>query len=99
MADMLAPAPVDAAEAGPTSGGTGAPARRRVGGGRRRFLPYLGVLPFLTFVAVFLVWPTYIVITGAFQDADGRPTMSNVTTSPGETSSSTRSSGRSNCRW
>jgi putative spermidine/putrescine transport system permease protein len=78
MADMLAPAPVETAEAGPAPSGTGA--ARPAGGGRRRFAPYLGVLPFLAFVAVFLLWPTYIVVVGAFQDADGRPTMSNVTT-------------------
>jgi putative spermidine/putrescine transport system permease protein len=82
MADMLAPAPVETGEAGPAAGGTG-PTARRAGGGRRRFAPYLGVLPFLAFVAVFLLWPTYIVVTGAFQDADGRPTMSNVTTVTG----------------
>jgi putative spermidine/putrescine transport system permease protein len=82
MADMLTPAPVEAAEAGPTQGGAGTPVRR-AGGGRRRFAPYLGVLPFLAFVAVFLLWPTYIVVVGAFQDDDGRPTMSNVTTVTG----------------
>lgn len=77
MADMLAPAPVEAAEAGPIPSGTGA--ARRAGGGRRRLVPYLGVLPFLVFVAVFLLWPTYIVVAGAFQDDGGRPTMANVT--------------------
>ena len=62
MADMLAPAPVETAEAGPAPSGTGA--ARPAGGGRRRFAPYLGVLPFLAFVAVFLLWPTYIVVVG-----------------------------------
>jgi putative spermidine/putrescine transport system permease protein len=33
--------------------------------------PYLGVLPFLAFVSVFLLWPTYIVVTGAFVGEDG----------------------------
>jgi putative spermidine/putrescine transport system permease protein len=37
------------------------------------------VLPFLAVVTVFLLWPTYIVVAGAFQDADGRPTMANIT--------------------
>jgi putative spermidine/putrescine transport system permease protein len=37
------------------------------------------VLPFLAFVTVFLLWPTYIVVTGAFQDSTGRPTMDNIT--------------------
>jgi putative spermidine/putrescine transport system permease protein len=78
MADMLVPAPVETVAGAPSGG-----AIRGAGGGRatgpRRFLPYLGVLPFLAFVAVFLLWPTWIVVAGAFQDADGRPTMSNIT--------------------
>jgi putative spermidine/putrescine transport system permease protein len=37
------------------------------------------VLPFLLYIAVFLIWPTYIVVAGAFQDAAGRPTMENIT--------------------
>jgi putative spermidine/putrescine transport system permease protein len=69
MADMLAPAPVESPRAGSATRGAG----------RRRFVPYLGVLPFLAFVAVFLLWPTYIVVTGAFQDSTGRPTMDNIT--------------------
>ena len=67
---MLAPAP---AQPRPTG-----PARTR--GTGRRLTPYLGVLPFLAFVAVFLLWPTYIVVAGAFQDDQGRPTLSNITT-------------------
>lgn len=77
MADMLAPAPVEAAQAGPVPSGTGA--ARRPGAGRRRLVPHLGVLPFLAFVTVFLLWPTYIVVVGAFQDDVGRPTMANIT--------------------
>ena len=46
----------------------------------RRLTPYLGVTPFLAYVAVFLLWPTYIVLTGAFQDNAGRPSLENVTT-------------------
>lgn len=49
--------------------------RRRLGRGA---LDYLGVLPFLLFVAVFLLWPTALVVVGAFQDADGRPTLQNI---------------------
>ncbi len=70
MTDMLAPAP---AQPRPTG-----PARTR-GAGRRRFGAYLGVVPFLAFVTVFLLWPTYIVVTGAFQDDQGQPTLSNIT--------------------
>jgi putative spermidine/putrescine transport system permease protein len=52
------------------------PVRRGTG---RRLTAYLGVLPFLVYVAVFLLWPTYIVLVGAFQDGAGRPTTANVT--------------------
>ena len=41
--------------------------------------PYLGVLPFTVFVIVFLLWPTYIVITGAFEGKDGGFDLSAVT--------------------
>lgn len=37
-----------------------------------RLSPYLGVLPFTVFVGGFLLWPTWIVVTGAFQDGAGR---------------------------
>jgi putative spermidine/putrescine transport system permease protein len=36
------------------------------------------VVPFWAFVVVFLVVPTLIVVVGAFLDADGRPTLANV---------------------
>jgi putative spermidine/putrescine transport system permease protein len=51
-------------EAGPATRGAGL---RRV----RRATPYLGVLPFAVFVTLFLLWPTYIVVTGAFKDKNG----------------------------
>ncbi len=44
----------------------------------RRATPYLGVVPFLGFLAVFLLYPTVIVVVGAFQDNDGGPTLGNV---------------------
>jgi len=69
MADMLAPAPVETLEADGRRGrlrGLGDP-RRGGTPGRPRLARYLGVLPFLAFVAVFLLWPTYIVVAGAFQ--------------------------------
>jgi putative spermidine/putrescine transport system permease protein len=68
MTQVLAPVPTETREAGSAPRGAG-----------RRLAPYLGVLPFLVYVAVFLLWPTYIVLTGAFQDAAGRPTLDNVT--------------------
>ena len=68
MADTLARAPDTTVRARTGRAGRG-----------RRLLPYAGVLPFLAFVSVFLLWPTYIVVTGAFQDASGWPTMQNIT--------------------
>ena len=38
------------------------------------------MLPFLIYVGVFLLWPTFIVLVGAFQDLHGNPTLNNVTT-------------------
>jgi len=51
-------------EAGPATRGAGL---RRV----RRAAPYLGAAPFAVFVTLFLLWPTYIVVTGAFKSKDG----------------------------
>jgi len=45
-----------------------------------RFLPYLGVLPFLLLVGVFFLWPTFIVVTQAFIDDQGSFTLEYVTT-------------------
>jgi putative spermidine/putrescine transport system permease protein len=36
------------------------------------------VAPFLVFIAIFLVWPTYIVVSGAFQDDQGQPSTQNI---------------------
>jgi putative spermidine/putrescine transport system permease protein len=55
------------------------PAGRGVGRRARQALDYLGVLPFLLFVGLFLLWPTVAVVVGAFQDAEGRPTLANLT--------------------
>jgi putative spermidine/putrescine transport system permease protein len=43
---------------------------RRIGAG-----PLLGLLPFLAYVTVFLVWPTLAVIAGAFRGTDGGFTL------------------------
>jgi putative spermidine/putrescine transport system permease protein len=73
MADLLAPVPATPKEqAGSAVRGTGL---RRA----RRLTHYAGLLPFLLYIAVFLIWPTYLVVAGAFQDATGRPTMENIT--------------------
>jgi putative spermidine/putrescine transport system permease protein len=73
VTDVVAPTSVPGS--GPAPPATG------VGGAQRllRATPYLGVLPFLGYVTLFLLWPTYIVITGAFQDENGAPTASNLT--------------------
>lgn len=64
---------------------TGAPAAsRRAGSGRRRssnlrtaITPYAGVVPFFVYIGIFLLWPTYIVLVGAFQGPTGKPTLDN----------------------
>jgi putative spermidine/putrescine transport system permease protein len=70
------------AEAGGGSAapGLGAHPAARGGAGKkvRHALNYLGVGPFLAFVAVFLFWPTYIVIVGAFQNDKGRASLVNM---------------------
>jgi putative spermidine/putrescine transport system permease protein len=76
----------DASLAG-TGGGSATPgtgAHAALGGaglGRlRRASQYLGVGPFLVFVGVFLFWPTYLVVVGAFQTSSGHATLKNVST-------------------
>ncbi|MEN9735732.1 MAG: hypothetical protein RL129_442 [Actinomycetota bacterium] len=38
----------------------------------RKQSKYLGVLPFFAFTSIFLLYPTYSVLTGAFTDANGK---------------------------
>ncbi len=45
---------------------------------RRRLLDVLGAAPFLAFVAVFLVYPTLVVVGGAFSDGAGGLTLDNL---------------------
>ena len=52
---------------------------------RRRVADHLPVAPFAVYVAVFLLWPTYIVLSGAFSDDQGRPTTANLSTVLGPT--------------
>jgi putative spermidine/putrescine transport system permease protein len=47
-------------------------------GRQRRALDYVGALPFLLFVAVFLLYPTLVVVGGSFVDDDGGLTLENV---------------------
>jgi putative spermidine/putrescine transport system permease protein len=46
--------------------------------GRRRLTSVVGVLPFLAFVGVFLVYPTLVVVGGSFVDQSGQPTLANL---------------------
>lgn len=60
------------------------PARHlRVPGRVRALTAYLPVLPFALFFSVFLVYPTLIVVVGAFTDDAGRPTLANLRTVAG----------------
>lgn len=48
-------------------------------GGRRLSLDWIGAVPFLAYVAVFLLLPTGIIAGGAFLSGDNSPTLSNFT--------------------
>jgi putative spermidine/putrescine transport system permease protein len=52
-------------------------ASRPLGGGRRLPLDWLGAVPFLAYVGVFLLLPTGIVVVGAFFSNSG-PTLANL---------------------
>ena len=52
-------------------------ARRPLGGGRRLSLEWLGAVPFLAYVGLFLLLPTTIVIAGSLVGPDGL-TLSNL---------------------
>jgi putative spermidine/putrescine transport system permease protein len=41
-------------------------------------LNWLGVVPFLIFAGLFLIWPTIHIVLGAFQTPDGTPTLRNI---------------------
>ena len=68
---MTARQPTVEAALGPTSSGAG---RRRPS----RLLPYLAVAPFLVYVSIFLLYPTLIVVAGAFTDDANRPTTATM---------------------
>ncbi|WP_337267025.1 ABC transporter permease [Oryzifoliimicrobium ureilyticus] len=44
----------------------------------KRFIDWLGVLPFMLFAALFLIIPTLYLIVGAFLTPDGRFTLQNI---------------------
>jgi len=49
-----------------------------IGRGLRPWFDYLGVLPFAVFVSLFLLWPTVLVVLGAFEDPEGGLTLANL---------------------
>jgi len=53
-------------------------AARPIEGGRRLPLPWLGVLPFLLYVGLFLLLPTAIIAVGSFTTKQGDPTLNNI---------------------
>jgi putative spermidine/putrescine transport system permease protein len=65
-----APLAAPAARADAAAGGIGPALRRALDGA--------GLLPFALFVALFLLWPTAIVVLGAFQDPEGGLTLANL---------------------
>jgi putative spermidine/putrescine transport system permease protein len=79
MADAatIEPASAEQARAGPAARGSGS----RRGGRARTYGP---LVPFFAYVGIFLVLPTLIVAVGAFQDAAGNFTMSNIQAVVGE---------------
>ncbi|MGH6896593.1 MAG: ABC transporter permease [Geminicoccaceae bacterium] len=68
-------APVAAAAALADAAATGGGIARRL---RRRSLDYVGLLPFAVFVALFLLWPTVLVVLGALQGPEGGLTLANL---------------------
>ncbi len=52
--------------------------RGGIGPGLGRWLDYLGILPFAVFVSLFLLWPTVLVVLGAFEDPEGGLTLANL---------------------
>jgi putative spermidine/putrescine transport system permease protein len=50
----------------------------RASTGRKPVGAMLGVLPFFTYTAIFLLIPTLVVVVGAFLDGQSRPTLGNL---------------------
>jgi putative spermidine/putrescine transport system permease protein len=67
------PASVQRSGAGPAHGEAGSQRRRWTG-------TYLPLVPFFVYVSLFLLLPTFFVLVGAFQSADGSPSLANITT-------------------
>ena len=67
---MTSVAPVAAAK-------PGGPTRKSGAAGRPSAAAWLVAVPFLAFVGIFLVYPTVLVLFGAFQDSTGAFTLDN----------------------
>jgi putative spermidine/putrescine transport system permease protein len=52
--------------------------RAGIGRGLGLWLDYLGILPFAVFVSLFLLWPTVLVVLGAFEAPEGGLTLANL---------------------
>jgi len=64
--------------AAPASPADAAAPRGGIGRGLGRWVDYLGVLPFAVFVSLFLLWPTVLVVLGAFEHPEGGLTLANL---------------------
>jgi putative spermidine/putrescine transport system permease protein len=73
MADVLAGQPASAGSQGASLASGGAGSR-----GLRRVRTYAPLLPFLGYVTLFLLLPTFLVVLGAFQNEDGTLTLGNL---------------------
>ena len=73
--DVTAPAPTSEQRpgAGPATSGAGSQRGRWAG-------TYLPMVPFFAYVGLFLLFPTVYVLVGAFQSADGSPSLENIST-------------------
>jgi putative spermidine/putrescine transport system permease protein len=75
---------VSSATAEPTAGASAESTNERAvddrtsTSGRRLPLSWLGAVPFLGYVGLFLILPTVLVVVQAFFDASGRPTLKNI---------------------
>jgi putative spermidine/putrescine transport system permease protein len=62
----------------PAVGAETVAAGRPSGGGRRLPVAWIGAVPFLAYVGIFLILPTVVVVVGAFAKHGGGATLSNI---------------------
>ncbi len=73
----MSPVPADIASPARSGLSAGAGPSRR-GGGARRALDWLGMVPFLLFSVLFLLLPTLQIVLGAFRGAEGGFTLEHI---------------------